>query len=171
MLDNRLRRGRVVIPEQTTVMSAQTDYPDKKGLRHYPNGIKPEDTVIIRQGDVHRVLATVNGLTMQSLEDYPRLKKLVKQLNADSTFPSLLLDMEADTFNEVCQSLGIVPDAIYYVSDLTREKTPNPYAEGTNGKDETIVESLGAEGTLASVVTPFTILNAWIERSEARLLS
>lgn len=166
MLDDRLRRGRVVIPEQTTVMSAQTNYPEKKGLRHYPNGIKPEDTVIISHGDVHRVLATVNGLTMQSLEDYPRLKKLVKLLNEDNAFPSLLLDMEADTFNEVCQSLGIVPDAIYYVSDLTREKTPNPYAEENNGKNETIVESLGAEGTLASVVTPFTILNAWISRKE-----
>ncbi len=169
MLDDRLRRGRVVISEKTTVMSAQTNYPEKKGLRRYPNGIKAEDTIIISRGDVHRVLVTVNGITMQSLEDYLRLKILVKKLNEDNTFSSLLLDMEADTFNAVCQSLGIVPDAIYYVSDLTCEKTPNPYAKVNNGENETIVKSLGAEGTLASVVTPFTILNVWITRKEQTL--
>jgi hypothetical protein len=71
--------------------------------------------------------------------------------------------MEADYFNDICLELGVVPASIYYVSDLTLEKTPDPYLQTLSGHDHTIVNALGAEGTLASVVSPFTILKKWLQ--------
>jgi len=159
-------RGRVVMPEQTSVVSVQRDQKEidpLQGIRDYPNLLHPEDVVIISHADPHKAVVSVNGLTLQSLQDLPRLKKLIREKYASVNYADLLLDMEADYFNDICLELGIVPASIYYVSDLTLEKTGDPYLQTSGGHDHTIVNALGAEGTLASVVSPFTILNKWLQ--------
>lgn len=160
---SKVARGRVVMPEKTTVMSVQK-WSDRaiKGIRDYPNILSGNDVVIISNADPHKVVVSVNGLTLQSLKDLPRLKKLIREIYGGLEYSDLLLDMEAAYFNEACISLGVVPAAIYYVSDLTKEKTPDPYAVNMDGNGHTIINALGAEGTLASLVSPFTILKKWV---------
>lgn len=172
--DSNVARGRVVLPKKTTAMSVQrndmhppTDGEETKqilrGIRDFPNLLAPEDVVIISHADTHKVVASVNGLTLQSQQDFPRLKKLIREKHEGGGYSDLLLDMEADYFNDVCQSIGVVPAAIYYVSDLTLERTQDPYASQLTSHLHTIVNALGVEGTLASVVSPFTILKKWLD--------
>ncbi|MDO8610065.1 MAG: hypothetical protein Q7R95_05925 [bacterium] len=161
---SKVQRGRIVIPSDTMEMSMQQNEDGSvDGINAFNNILKPKDAIIISDADPHKTVVSVNGLSLQTLEDLPRLKKLIKKRFGDIEYADLLLDMEAHYFNRICTDLGIVPAAIYYVSDLTREKTPDPYSDSKNGSNHTIVQSLGAEGTLASVISPFTILNKWLQ--------
>lgn len=162
---SKVARGRVVIPDQTGSMHMQRSKDGKaSSIKRISNILRPNDAVIIKSADAHKVVVSVNGITMQSQEDIPSLKIMIQEQNGGE-YADLLLDMEADYFNDVCIELGIDPAAIYYVSDLTLEKTPDPYFlnDYYRGHSNTIVDSLGAQGTLASLVSPFTILKKWLE--------
>ena len=178
--DSRVARGRVVLPKRTTTISVQRNDSvsslkqgvkkageELEGIRDFPNLLAPEDVVVISHADTHTVVASVNGLTLQSQQDFPRVKKLIRERHDTRSYSDLLLDMEADYFNDACQSIGVVPAAIYYVSDLTLEKTQDPYASQSTSHLHTIVNALGVEGTLASVVSPFTILKKWLDTTRA----
>jgi hypothetical protein len=166
--DSKVERGRVVMPKNTAPSYLQVTHqppgekknPINTSITPFPNSLKPNDTVIISNADAHKVLVSVNGLTLQDYKDVQRWKKAIKFHGRGGRYSDLLLDMEAHWFNKACQELGIIPASIYYVSDKTLEKY-DPY-ESDDNKDHTIVNSLGVEGTLASLVSPFTILKKWV---------
>lgn len=173
-VNSSVARGRVVLPKKTTTISIQRNdaylheghgIGNLEGIQDFPNILVPEDVVIISHADSQNIVASVNGLTAQSNQDFPRVKKIIREKDKTDTYPDLLLDMEADYFNGVCKSIGVVPAAIYYVSDLTLERTQDPYVANSIDHLHTIVNALGAEGTLASVVSPFTILKKWLDVS------
>jgi hypothetical protein len=166
--DSTAERGRVVMPKNTAPsylqvtpqLPGERKNPINTSIVPFPNSLRPSDTVIIKNADAHKVLVSVNGLTLQDYKDIQRWKKAIRFHGRGGRYSDLLLDMEAHWFNKACQELGIIPASIYYVSDKTLEKY-DPY-ESDDTKDHTIVNSLGVEGTLASLVSPFTILKRWV---------
>lgn len=157
---SKSEKGRVVIPEYT----APSFLFDKNQAVKFKNRLKPEDTIIISAADAHEGMVSVNALSLQTLDDIKRDKELIKELSMKDGFPNLLLDMEAHWFNLACQDLGVIPSAIYYISDKTLEKY-SPYEEVTT-HTHTISQSLGAEGTLASLVSPYTIFSEALRRGQ-----
>jgi hypothetical protein len=140
-----VKRGRVIIPEFFTRVGESGE----EVFGKIRNLMRHDDAILIPEPDSIEAIVATNSVLLQSANDIRTYQVIAAKLKEK---PRILLDSESFYLQKVCNELNIDPAIIYYISD-------NTTLDGRPYKDMT--HTLGAEGALAALESPLSILNKW----------
>ena len=153
--DTNIKQGWVVMPNYT----APLDIECTEDMIPFNNALSPQDVIIIPSAKTHlEASIAVDAVTLEAASDFLPARRILKTHRNTDQVPALLVDMEAHHFNKICRELGILPSALYYLSDTQVDKPFDPYDDSSNQANTTISIPLGARGVLASLVSSISIV-------------